>query len=100
MKSMYCTATSGCTSARVPAHSPAMTLAVTPAAGVMVGIEAARKSWVGSEVAQTSASWLSGGFSQRQIMPQAAPSSGQPRPISRLGRAGRPCWAHMRKHES
>ena len=28
--------------------------------------------------------WLSGGFFQRQIMPQAAPSFGQPRPISHL----------------
>eukprot|EP00964_Phaeocystis_antarctica_P097845 scaffold63917_cov52-Phaeocystis_antarctica.AAC.4 len=42
--------------------------------------------------APASASWLSGGFSQRQSMPQAAPSFDQPRPISRLGRinAGRP----------
>eukprot|EP00964_Phaeocystis_antarctica_P127711 scaffold91415_cov31-Phaeocystis_antarctica.AAC.1 len=44
-------------------------------------------------------SWLSGGVLQRQLMPQAAPSSGQPRPISRLGRinAGgphRPCFRH------
>ena len=31
------------------------------------------------------ASWLSGGLSQRQITPQAAPSSGQPRPMSRSG---------------
>ena len=28
-------------------------------------------------------SWRSAGLFQRQIMPQAAPSSGQPRPISR-----------------
>ena len=35
-------------------------------------------------------SCLSGGFSQRQSMPQAAPSFGQPLPISRSGRAGRP----------
>eukprot|EP00964_Phaeocystis_antarctica_P131657 scaffold95607_cov64-Phaeocystis_antarctica.AAC.2 len=41
-------------------------------------------------VAQAAASWPSGGSSQRQSMPQAAPSSGQPRPISRLGGAGRP----------
>eukprot|EP00964_Phaeocystis_antarctica_P061186 scaffold36530_cov35-Phaeocystis_antarctica.AAC.2 len=33
---------------------------------------------------------LSGGFSQRQIIPQAAWSFGQPRPISRSVRAGRP----------
>ena len=43
---------------------------------------------VESKAAQTSASWLSEGPSQRQIVPQAAPSFGQPRPISRLGRAG------------
>ena len=30
---------------------------------------------------------------QRQSMPQATPSCGQPRPISRSGRAGRPHWA-------
>ena len=35
-------------------------------------------------------SWLLGGFSQRQTMTKASPSFGQPRPISRLGRAGRP----------
>jgi hypothetical protein len=40
--------------------------------------------------AQTSASWLPGGLSQRQIMPQAATSFGRPRLISWLGRAGRP----------
>ena len=40
--------------------------------------------------AQPSASWLSQGLLRRQITPQAAPSSGQPRPTSRLGRAGRP----------
>ena len=34
------------------------------------------------------ASWLSGGSSQHQSMPQAARSLGQPRPIGRLGRAG------------
>ena len=42
---------------------------------------------------------VSGGFSQRQSMPQAAPSSGQPRPIRRLGRAGRayrPCSRNRR----
>ena len=50
-----------------------------------------------NKVAQTSASWISGGFSQRQITPQAALSFGQPRPISRLGRSGRPyrpCFPH------
>ena len=47
------------------------------------------------KVAQTSASWLSEGFPQCQIMPQAALSFGQPRSISQLGRAGlpyRPCF--------
>ena len=42
-------------------------------------------------LAQTSASWTSGGSSQRQIMPQAAPSFGQPRPIRRLGLSVQPC---------
>ena len=44
------------------------------------------------KAAQTSASWLSGGLSQHQVVLQAAPSFGQPRLISRLGRisAGRP----------
>ena len=49
-------------------------------------------------VAQASTSRPSAAFFQRQIMPVAAPSSGQPRPISRLGRAGRPhrpCFRHM-----
>ena len=32
----------------------------------------------------------------RQIMPQAAPSFRQPRAISRLGRAGRPCRTYVR----
>ena len=44
--------------------------------------------YVENQMAHTSASWISGGFSQRQVTPQAAPRSGQPRPISRLGRAG------------
>ena len=51
------------------------------------------------KVAQASASWLSGGYYQRQLMPQAARSSGQPRSISRLCRAGRPyrpCFRHRR----
>ena len=46
--------------------------------------------YVGNKPAQASASWLSGGDLQRQIVLQAAPSFGQPRPISCLGRAGRP----------
>jgi len=47
----------------------------------------------GNKVAQTSASWLSGGLLQRQVMPlmpQAASSFAQPRPISHLGCAVRP----------
>ena len=49
------------------------------------------------KVAQASASWLTGGSSQRQIVPRAAASFGQPRPISRLvrinaGRPHRPCF--------
>eukprot|EP00964_Phaeocystis_antarctica_P073327 scaffold44985_cov68-Phaeocystis_antarctica.AAC.6 len=43
-----------------------------------------------TKVAQASASWLSGGGFQRQSMPQAAPSFGQPRPISRSRCAGQP----------
>ena len=38
------------------------------------------------KVAQASASSLPGGLFQRQIVLQAAPSSGQPQPTSRLGR--------------
>ena len=34
-----------------------------------------------TKVVQDSASWFSGGWFQRQSMPQAAPSFGQPRPI-------------------
>ena len=40
---------------------------------------------VGNKVAQTSANWLSKRSFQRQIMPQAAQSFGQPRPVSLLG---------------
>ena len=45
-----------------------------------------------NKLTQPSARWRSGGFSQRQreCMPQAAPGSGQPRSISRLGGSGRP----------
>eukprot|EP00964_Phaeocystis_antarctica_P074790 scaffold46060_cov58-Phaeocystis_antarctica.AAC.3 len=53
-------------------------------------------------MAQTSASWISEGFSQRQITPQPAPRSGQPRPISRLGCSGRPyrpCFPHRSKEK-
>ena len=45
-------------------------------------------------VAQASASWLSGGLFQRLIVLQAAPSFGQPRPISRWVRPG--LWACFR----
>ena len=41
-------------------------------------------------LARASAGWRSGGLSRRQSTYRAAPGSGQPRPISRLGRAGRP----------
>ena len=47
-----------------------------------------RGACVESKQAQPSASWRSGGCFQRQGRPQAAPSFGQPRPISRLGGAG------------
>ena len=40
---------------------------------------------VESKAAQTRASWLTGGLSQRQSTPQATPSFGQSRPIGRLG---------------
>ena len=46
--------------------------------------------YVENKGAQTSASWLSGGLSQRQSRPRAAPSSGQLRITGRAGRAGRP----------
>jgi hypothetical protein len=39
---------------------------------------------VGNKIAQPSASWLSGGVSQRQIVLQAALNFGQPRPLTRL----------------
>ena len=45
-----------------------------------------KASWLGPRPACR----LSAGFSQRQIMPRAAWSFGQPRPTRRLGRAGRP----------
>ena len=50
---------------------------------------------VTKKLAHTSASWLSGGFSQRLILLQAAPCLGQPRPNSRLGRAGRPAISSL-----
>ena len=51
------------------------------------------RAYVENSLAQASASWPSRGSFQRQIMPQAAQSFGQPRPISPLVRAGRPCRA-------
>ena len=53
-------------------------------------------TYVENKAAQTSASWLSWSPFQCQIVPQAATSFGQPRPISRLGRAGRPHWPCFR----
>ena len=50
------------------------------------------RAYVENKAAQASASWLSGGPFQGQSVPQAALSFGQPRPISRLGGAGRPYW--------
>eukprot|EP00964_Phaeocystis_antarctica_P021830 scaffold12121_cov57-Phaeocystis_antarctica.AAC.4 len=53
--------------------------------------------YVEIKVAQTAASWRPGGLCQHQVVLQAAPTFGQPRPISRLGRAGRPyrpCFSH------
>ena len=53
---------------------------------------------VGNTLAQTSASWRPRGLLQRQSVLQAARSFGQPRPLSRSGRAGwpatqaRPCF--------
>ena len=42
------------------------------------------------KLARPLTSWRSGGVSLRHTTPGAAPSLGQPRPIRRLGRAGRP----------
>ena len=53
--------------------------------GLRLGLGLCRK--VDTKVAQASAGWRSGGLSQRPFMPQAAPSFGQPRASSRLGRA-------------
>ena len=44
-----------------------------------------RSAWAEDKAAQTSASWLSGGLFQRQIVPQAAPSFGQPRLAGHTG---------------
>ena len=46
--------------------------------------------YVEHKLAQHSTSWRPGDVPQRQITPQAASSSGQARPTSRLGGAGRP----------
>ena len=51
---------------------------------------------VESKVALAMASWLSGGPFQCQTVPRAAQSFGQPRLISRLGRAGRPRRPYLR----
>ena len=42
----------------------------------------------------------SGGFSRRWSTPSAAQGSGQPRPMSRVGRPRRPWFAHRRRHEA
>ena len=44
--------------------------------------------YVDNKLARAAASWRSRGLIQGQLGPRAAPSFGQPRPISRLGRAG------------
>ena len=56
--------------------------------GSGLGYEPTLRTCDDSKVAQASASWHSGGTARRQSTPPAAPSVGQPRPISRLG----PCW--------
>ena len=63
---------------------------------VLLSKSASVLACVENELAQPSASWLSGGCFQRQSTPQAAPSSGPPRPISRLAYTGRPqpCFRH------
>jgi len=57
------------------------------AAGPTARCPTRRRSRLGvaNKAAQTSASWRSGGRFERSIVLQAAPSCGQPRPISRLG---------------
>jgi hypothetical protein len=55
---------------------------------------------VENKLAQPPASWLSGGYFQHQVVPQAAPSVGQPRPISRVCRAGRPYRAYIRRRRA
>ena len=55
-----------------------------------------RIACVENKVAQTSASWLSRCSSQRHLVPRAAPSFGQARPISRLGGSVRPYRAWFR----
>ena len=54
------------------------------------------RHYVEIKAPQPLASWLSGGFFQRQIVPQAAPSFGQPRPISRLLSTHRRTVKHVR----
>ena len=54
-----------------------------------------------TKVAQPSANWRSGGYSQRQLTPRPASSSAQPRPVSCLGRARRPHRASSQyRHEA
>ena len=70
------------------------------------GRPAVRRKSNTQTMAQTYACWLSVGCFRRRSLPQAAPSSGQPRPI-RLVRAGqphRPCLSTerdtLRRHRS
>ena len=85
-----------------PVEAAGATVLVTGATGrtgALLYAKLKADSHVENKAAQTSASWLSGGPFQCQIVPQAAPSFGQPRPISRFARAGRPyrpCLSHRR----
>ena len=72
----------------------------TPAPGYRLCGRPARGS-VETKVAQPSANWRSGGYSQRQLTPRPASSSAQPRPVSCLGRARRPHRASSQyRHEA
>ena len=65
-----------------------------PAAGALARpVRPARRQARGcvkNKLAQASADWRSGGCFPYQSPPWAAPGSGQPRPLRRLGRAGWP----------
>ena len=69
-----------------PVEAAGATVLVTGATGrtgALLYAKLKADSHVENKAAQTSASWLSGGPFQRQIVLPAAPSFGQPRPISR-----------------